>query len=61
MLLFSRELREGMGDVKYISVASQEAEKNWVNTDLQAGGAYDDHWRMMNCSYTVLEVQEAPQ
>jgi len=56
LLLFLKELREGLGDDMYISVASQAAEKNWVNMNLQEGSAYVDHWHLMNYDYTVPDV-----
>ena len=56
LLLFLQKLREGLGDDMYISVASQAAEKNWVNMNLQEGSAYVDHWHIMNYDDTVPDV-----
>ena len=44
LLLFLKELREVLGDDMCISVASQAAEKNWENMNLNEGSAYVDHW-----------------
>ena len=56
LLLFLKELREGLGDDMYVSVASQAAEKNGVNMNLQEGSAYVVHWHIMNYENTVPDV-----
>lgn len=56
LLIFLKELREALGDDMYISVASQAAEKNWVNMNIKEGSQYVDHWHIMNYDYTVPDV-----
>merc|ERR1712048_1117667 len=56
LLIFLKEMREALGDDMYISVASQAAEKNWVNMNLKEGSAYVDHWHIMNYDYTVPDI-----
>jgi len=53
-----KEMREAMPDM-YISVASQAAEKNWINMGIGPDQAqYLDHYHIMNYDYTVSDLAE---
>jgi len=56
LLALLKEMREAMPDM-YISVASQAAEKNWLDMGVSAESSkYIDHWHVMNYDYTVSDV-----
>jgi len=51
-----KEMREALPDM-YISIASQAAEKNWVNMGVSKEQAsYIDHYHIMNYDYTVSDI-----
>merc|ERR1711998_76187 len=53
-----KEMREAMPG-KYISVASQAAEDNWINMGVGAEQAqYIDHYHVMGYDYTVSDVAD---
>ena len=44
---------------KYISVASQAAEDNWINRGVSAEQVkYFDHYHIMNYDYTVSDIPD---
>jgi len=53
---FLKELREGLGDTYYISVASQAAKKHWLQMDIKNASAYVDHWHVMSYDYAVPDI-----
>lgn len=53
-----KEMREAMPDM-YISVASQAAEKNWINMGIGSEQAkYIDHYHIMNYDYSVSDLPD---
>merc|ERR1712127_603349 len=53
-----KEMREAMPDM-YISVASQAAEANWINSGVGPNQAqYLDHYHIMNYDYTVSDIAD---
>jgi chitinase len=57
LVQFLKELREGLGDDMYISVASQAAKKNWEAMGIKEGSQYVDHWHVMNYDYAVPDIE----
>jgi len=53
---FLKELREGLGDSYYISVASQASEQHWQQMDIKNASAYIDHWHVMSYDYAVPDI-----
>lgn len=58
LVQFLKELRAGLGDDMYISVASQAAEKHWTQMDIKASSQYVDHFNVMNYDYTVSDIED---
>lgn len=58
LVQFLKELREGLGDDMYISVASQAAQKNWEAMKIKEGSPYVDHWHVMNYDYAVPDIED---
>jgi len=56
--IFLKELREGLGDDMYISVASQAGKKHWENENLAQSTPYIDHWNLMNYDYMVPDIAD---
>ena len=56
LLLLARELRAGLGDGVYLSVASQAGSNNWPLMNLQAVTPYLDHWHVMSYDYSVSQT-----
>jgi len=53
-----KEMREAMPD-KYISVASQASETNWINMGIGPDQAqHIDHYHIMNYDYTVSDIAD---
>jgi len=58
LAIFLKEMREGLGEDTYISVASQAGQKNWENMGIGPASQYVDHWHVMNYDYTVSDVED---
>lgn len=56
--IFLKELRAGLGDDMYISVASQAGKENWENMNLAKSTPYIDHWHVMNYDYAVPDIAD---
>jgi len=58
LVLFLKEVRQGLGDEVHISVASQAGKKNWENMNLVEASPYVDHWNVMNYDYMVPDIAD---
>jgi len=58
--LLIKEMRAAFGKDKMITIASQAAEKNWVNMNLKEVTPYLDYWHIMTYDYTVSDVTGSP-
>jgi len=56
LVAFLKELRAGLGDSSHISVASQAAEKHWMEMGLKEATPYVDQWNLMSYDYAVPDV-----
>lgn len=56
LLLLAKDLRAGLGNSTYISIASQAGEANWKHMNLKAVTPFIDHWHVMSYDYTVSDV-----
>lgn len=58
--LLIKEMRAAFGQGKMITIASQAAEKNWVNMNLKEVSPYLDYWHVMSYDYFVSDVTGSP-
>jgi len=58
LVQFLKELRSALGQDTYISVASQAAEKHWVQMGIKEGSQYVDHWHVMSYDYAVPDIAD---
>jgi chitinase len=58
--LLIKEMRAAYGTKYTISIASQAAEKNWVNMNLAEVSPHLDFWHVMSYDYTVSDVTGSP-
>jgi len=53
---FLKELRAGLGDDMHITVASQAAEKHWVQMGIKEATQYVNQWNVMSYDYAVPDI-----
>jgi len=58
--LLIKEMRAAFGTKYLITIASQAAEKNWINMNLAEVDPYLDFWHLMSYDYTVSDVTGSP-
>ena len=58
LLALTKELRAGLGDGVYLSIASQAGSKNWPKMNLKAITPYLDHWHVMSYDYSVSDITD---
>jgi len=58
LVQFLKELREGLGDDMYISIASQAAQVHWEQSDIAGSAQYLDHFHVMNYDYVVPDTAD---
>lgn len=56
LLALAKDMRAGLGDSAYISIASQAAKQHWEQMNLAAVTPYIDHWHVMTYDYTVSDI-----
>lgn len=58
LVAFLKELRAALGDDMHISVASQAAEKHWVQMGIKDASQYVDQWNVMSYDYAVPDIPD---